>query len=55
MNKKSLLIVIPHLTIGGVQKTLVSALKALDYDKYNVTLSLEKLDKNIPKHTQTMV
>lgn len=42
MDKKSLLIVIPHLTIGGVQKTLVSALKALDYDKYNVTLYLRK-------------
>ena len=42
MNKKSLLIVIPHLTIGGVQKTLVSALKALDYDKYEVSLYLRK-------------
>ncbi len=42
MSKKSLLIVIPHLTIGGVQKTLVSALKALDYDKYDVTLYLRK-------------
>lgn len=42
MNKKSLLIVIPHLTIGGVQKTLVSASKALDYDKYDVTLYLRK-------------
>ena len=42
MDKKSLLIVIPHLTIGGVQKTLVSASKALDYDKYDVTLYLRK-------------
>ncbi len=42
MDKKSLLIVIPHLTIGGVQKTLISALKALDYDKYEVTLYLRK-------------
>lgn len=42
MNKKSLLIVIPHLTIGGVQKTLVSVSKALDYDKYDVTLYLRK-------------
>ncbi len=42
MDKKSLLIVIPHLTIGGVQKTLVSASKALDYDKYEVTLYLRK-------------
>ncbi len=42
MDKKSLIIVIPHLTIGGVQKTLVSASKALDYDKYDVTLYLRK-------------
>lgn len=42
MEKKSLLIVIPHLTVGGVQKTLISALKALDYDKYDVTLYLRK-------------
>lgn len=42
MDKKSLLIVIPHLTIGGVQKTLISAAKALDYDKYDVTLYLRK-------------
>lgn len=42
MDKKSLLIVIPHLTIGGVQKTLISASKALDYDKYDVTLYLRK-------------
>ena len=42
MNKKSLVVVIPHLTIGGVQKSLVSALKALDYDKYDVTLYIRK-------------
>ena len=42
MDKKSLLIVIPHLTIGGVQKTLISASKALDYNKYYVTLYLRK-------------
>ncbi len=42
MMKKRLLIVIPHLTIGGVQKSLISALKALDYDKYDVTLYLRK-------------
>lgn len=40
--KKQLLIVAHHMTIGGVQKTLVSASKALDYDKYNVTLYLRK-------------
>ncbi len=47
MDKKSLLIVIPHLTIGGVQKTLISALKALDYDKYDVTLYLRKNRTNL--------
>lgn len=40
--KKQLLIVAHHMTIGGVQKTLISALKALDYDKYDVTLYLRK-------------
>lgn len=40
--KKQLLIVAHHMTIGGVQKTLVSASKALDYDKYDVTLYLRK-------------
>ncbi len=40
--KKSLLIVAHHMTIGGVQKTLVSASKALDYDKYDITLYLRK-------------
>ena len=42
MMKKRLLVVIPHLTIGGVQKSLISALKALDYDTYDVTLYLRK-------------
>lgn len=42
MDKKSLLIVLPHLTIGGVQKTLISASKVLDYNKYDVTLYLRK-------------
>lgn len=40
--KKQLLIVAHHMTIGGVQKTLVSTSKALDYDKYDVTLYLRK-------------
>ncbi len=42
MKKKKVLIVAHHLTIGGVQKSLISALKALDYDKYDVTLYLRK-------------
>ena len=40
--KKKLLLVIPHLTIGGVQKSLISALPTLDYEKYDVTLYLRK-------------
>lgn len=40
--KKKLLIAAHHMTIGGVQKSLISALKALDYDKYDVTLYLRK-------------
>ncbi len=42
MNKKKLLIVAHHLTIGGVQKSLIAALKVIDYDKYDVTLYLRK-------------
>ena len=40
--KKKLLIVAHHMTVGGVQKTLISASKAIDYDKYDVTLYLRK-------------
>lgn len=40
--KKQLLFVINHLTIGGIQKTLISALKAIDYNKYDVTVYLRK-------------
>ena len=40
--KEKLLIVTHHLTIGGVQKSLISALKCFDYDKYDVTLYLRK-------------
>ncbi len=40
--KKKLLIVAHHMTVGGVQKSLISASKALDYDKYDVTLYLRK-------------
>lgn len=42
MKKKKLLIVAHHLTIGGVQKSLISALKVIDYDKFDVTLYLRK-------------
>lgn len=42
VKKKKLLIVAHHLTIGGVQKSLISALKAIDYEKFDVTLYLRK-------------
>lgn len=42
MKKKEILIVAHHLTVGGVQKSLLSALKAIDYKKYNITLYLRK-------------
>lgn len=42
MKKKKVLIVVHHLTIGGVQKSVVSALHAMDYDKYDITLYLQK-------------
>ncbi len=45
--KKQLLFVINHLTIGGIQKTLISALKAIDYDKYDVTVYLRKNRKDL--------
>jgi glycosyltransferase involved in cell wall biosynthesis len=40
--KEKLLIVTHHLTVGGVQKTLIPALTVIDYDKYDVTLYLRK-------------
>ncbi|MBQ3006125.1 MAG: glycosyltransferase [Clostridia bacterium] len=40
--KKQLLFVINHLTVGGIQKTLISALKVIDYDKCDVTVYLRK-------------
>lgn len=40
--KKKIIFVIPHLTIGGVQKSLISALKVIDYDKFDVTVYLRK-------------
>lgn len=55
MDKKSLLIVIPHLTIGGVQKTLISASKALDYNKYKVTLYLRKNRTNLLEYIDKRV
>lgn len=42
MEKKKVLFVVHHLTIGGVQKSLVSALHAMNYEKYDITLYLQK-------------
>ncbi len=42
MKKKQLLVVLNHLTIGGVQKTLITASKNFDYEKYDVTIYLRR-------------
>lgn len=42
MEKKKVLFIVHHLTIGGVQKSLISALHAMNYDKYDITLYLQK-------------
>lgn len=42
MSKKNVLFVAHHLTIGGVQKSLVSALNNVDYENNKVTLYLRK-------------
>lgn len=42
MPKKNVLFVAHHLTIGGVQKSLISALNFCDYQNNNVTLYLRK-------------
>lgn len=39
--KKKVLFVVHHMTIGGVQKSLISALHAMDYNKYDVTVYLQ--------------
>lgn len=41
-SKRKVLIVTHHLTVGGVQKSLLSALKAINYDENEVTLYLRK-------------
>ena len=40
--KKKILIVAHHLTVGGVQKSLISALRNIDYDLNDVTLYVRK-------------
>lgn len=41
-DKKSILIGSVHMEIGGIERTLISLLKRIDYDKYNVDLMLLK-------------
>lgn len=42
MSKKNVLFVVHHLTIGGVQKSLISALNFVDYRENNVTLYIRR-------------
>lgn len=59
MDKKELLFVAHHLTIGGVQKSLINALNAIDYEEYNVTLYLRRnrteLLQNINKNVDVII
>lgn len=52
-NKKQLLIASYNLGFGGIERSLVTLLHNLDYDKYKVTLALERKEgiylKEIPK------
>lgn len=41
-NKKELLFCSYNLDFGGIEQALINLLKNIDYDKYNVTLVLEK-------------
>lgn len=38
--KKDILFVLPNLRVGGAEKTLISALHEIDYEKYNVDVFL---------------
>lgn len=42
MEKKKILFIAQHLTVGGVQKSLLSLLSIIDYDRYDVTLYVRK-------------
>lgn len=52
--KKNILISSYNLHYGGIEKSLITLLKNFDYDKYNVTLFLEKKEgvylNDIPKY-----
>ena len=45
--KKKLLFTAYNLEIGGIETALVNLLDNIDYDKYEVTLVLEKKRRNI--------
>lgn len=59
MEKKKVLFVVHHLTIGGAQKSMISALKAIDYNKNDVTLYVRKkrldLLSEIDEHVKVIV
>jgi len=42
MSKRKVLIVVHQLNLGGVQKAVLSALDAIDYSQYEVTLYIRK-------------
>lgn len=42
MEKKKVLFVVHHLTIGGAQKSFITALRFIDYSKYDVTVYIRK-------------
>ncbi|MBQ6570551.1 MAG: glycosyltransferase [Clostridia bacterium] len=42
MDKKKVLIIAHHLTVGGAQNALIATLPLIDYDKYDVTLYVRK-------------
>lgn len=57
--KKKVLFVVHQLNHGGVQKALLSALHAIDYDKYDVTLYIRKarldLLADVSKHVSNVI
>lgn len=55
MSKKKVLFVVHQLNYGGVQKALLSALNAIDYDKYDVTLYVRKARLDLLKDVNKRV
>ena len=56
--KKKLLFTAYSLDIGGIETSLINLLKRLDYDKYEVTLILEKKEglflKEVPSEVKVL-